>query len=176
MEQKHSTTGTTLVVVDGVERGREASCEGSEALPAVEESETLKRIRINKRTILDAMANAGIKSVVMTYEGNGDEGQFNDISIEGGNDLASNVTVELVVDTSVFDLENRQWHHSNKVVSKDFVDALEVFVEDLIEQYHSGYESGDGGGGSVTMSSESDTVTYDKYDYVVESAHVEIEV
>ena len=130
-------------------------------------------VQHNKAVIIAAMRSFGLTSVVASYEGGGDEGGFTGVTSspdepDDTEAMNSKVTYKTVIHT--FDKESGYWPSS--VV--DLTASLEIVVENFTDALlalhgHESYENGDGGGGTVTIDAESETVTHDHYDNVVET-------
>jgi hypothetical protein len=145
-------------------------------LVEIKEQARTRRIQTNKLAILAAMKAAGIKVVTVEYTGEGDSGNGMDVSAEGGSELETNTQVDLMVVSNSWNEGAKCWDSQEVVETMSLADALEKFVDDLIEKHHSGFENGDGGGGSVTLDAKEGTVAYEKYDCYVERSSEDIDV
>jgi hypothetical protein len=96
----------------------------------------------NKTVVLDALSEAGIASVTVEFDGEGDSGQINGVHCEGsGADLAKiNVTVR---------------HAAFGGAISEKTETLESAVESLCYGYlefeHGGWENNDGAFGEFTI-------------------------
>lgn len=167
---------TALVPVTTVqEQAQNLAVIGTDLVEAQERARP-KRIQRNKLAILGAMQAAGIKVATVEYTGEGDSGNGVDVSVEGGFQLATDTQVDVLVESSSWNAVERHWDSQETVKTMSLAEALEQFVDDLIDEHHSGYENNDGGGGSVTLDAAEGTVSYEKYDYYVERSSEEIDV
>lgn len=126
------------------------------------------RIQANKLSIVQAMVSAGIAKAIVTYNGAGDEGSIQHISTEGGQILADEVKVEMVQEKATWNAEKQLWEHDTELVTDALTDALRSFVDDVVEEHHDGYANGEGGGGEISITSDTGKIDYEKFDYIVE--------
>lgn len=90
----------------------------------------------------EALAAAGVSTIVGEYSGSGDEGFFNGVFVVGPNGLPSNYKLPLNI---------------QKLIEQ---------VTDIVAM--PGYENNDGGGGSITLDIETAAITHESYDLIVE--------
>lgn len=108
----------------------------------------------NKNIVFDALAAAGITTIVITFDGYGDSGQIEDIQVRGpdGIDL-SQIRIRLTV------LDWRTETPEEREVS------LHECVEDLaygyLKQTHDGWENGGGAYGEFTFDVAKATISLD---------------
>jgi hypothetical protein len=103
---------------------------------------------LNRKTaIIQAMNRDGIDSIAITYSGSGDSGQIDEIALTPAK--ASYAT-----------------YNGSDIPLRSFV---EDFADELIESAHSGYENGDGGAGTITITRATATVTWEHSDFYTES-------
>jgi hypothetical protein len=90
---------------------------------------------INKRVVFDALVAAGISTVNVTFDGEGDSGQIEDIVADGSVDVPQ-VPIEL---------QKASWG-SGKVGSSQSTlrEAIETLCYDYLEQHQGGWENNDG--------------------------------
>lgn len=121
---------------------------------------------LNKAAILKAMSGAGVARVVVEYAGAGDSGEGIDVGIEPA---GASATVHLQVVNSSFDQDGKRWVYGADIKELPLDEAAEQLCEDLIsEAGHSGYENGDGGGGTMTLTLETGELQLEHYDCYIE--------
>ena len=126
------------------------------------------RIAHNKTKIIEALKAAGITSATAEYTGEGDSGNGCDTTLMPAVKDFPKVTVK----TASSEFIDGKWKSSEVEKPMDVDDAIREFVDDLIELHnHSGYENGDGGGGTVTFNVDTDSFTYEHYDNIVEQEY-----
>lgn len=130
-----------------------------------------QRMAKNKDAILLAMKAAGITLIVVTYEGEGDEGSPTELAIEPEGADLSLATLTIAIQSSQWDEVTRAWSWHDSEVSMMLDEAVSAFVDDVIETHHRGFEDGEGGGGELRFDAAAMSVTYDNFDNVVEREH-----
>jgi len=129
--------------------------------------ERRRRLTLNKDAILTAMRAAGITSVTASYTGEGDEGSPTDLQAEPA-DVDLDVELTMAVQTSEWDEAQRCWAWSDIETRMTLDEAMSAFVDEVIQEYHAGFEDGEGGGGELMFDAAAMTVTYNNFNYVVE--------
>ena len=124
----------------------------AEALPA------------NKTALFDALARAGITSVIVTFDGYGDSGQIENVEVRAGDALPDLPADQIEFVDPVFD-DPEKVARSTHTVS----DAIETLVYALLEQTHDGWENNDGAYGDFTFDVASRTITLDYNERYTES-------
>jgi len=121
---------------------------------------------LNKAALFDALARAGVTSVIVSFDGCGDSGQIEQVEAR-----ADDAVVELPADQVEFveplfgDAEkvNRSTH--------TVADAIETLVYALLEQTHSGWENNDGAYGDFAFDVEKRTIELDYNERYTESVN-----
>lgn len=109
----------------------------------------------NKQVLFDALAAAGITSVVVCFDGYGDSGQIEDIEVH-----ASDQTAELP--TSAIEIAQAQWGSSDvRQTTLTLRDAIETLAYDLLAETHGGWENNEGAFGNFTFDVAARTITLD---------------
>ena len=124
----------------------------AEALPA------------NKTALFDALARAGITSVIVTFDGYGDSGQIENVEVRAGDALPDLPADQIEFVAPVFG-DPEKVERSTHTVS----DAIETLVYALLEQTHDGWEDNDGAYGDFTFDVASRTITLDYNERYTES-------
>jgi len=97
---------------------------------------------INKKTVFDALTAAGIATVNVTFNGEGDSGQIDDIRADGSGTIPQ-TPVELQITV---------WGAVKLGTTETTLrDALETLCYDYLEQEHGGWENNDGAWGEFTF-------------------------
>lgn len=109
----------------------------------------------NKATLFDALAEAGVTSVVVTFDGYGDSGQIEDITAYAGDravDLPA-VAVEIV---------HAEWGQSAlDRASLSMRRAIEQLAYDFLRETHCGWENNEGAYGDFTFNVATRSITLD---------------
>ena len=110
---------------------------------------------INKRTLFDLLAAAGITRVVVVFDGYGDSGQIESITPFAGETEATfpadQITLRQVrSDASGTDDQELAVHQ-----------AIETLAYDLLEETHPGWENNDGAFGEFVFDVGAQTITLD---------------
>jgi hypothetical protein len=110
----------------------------------------------NKAALFDALAGAGITSVVVNFDGYGDSGQVERIDVHAGEAEAKLPEDQIEFVEAVFG-DSEKVERSTHTVS----DAIETLVYAFLEQTHSGWENDSGAYGDVTFDVGNRTITLD---------------
>jgi hypothetical protein len=124
----------------------------AEALPA------------NKTALFDALARAGITSVIVTFDGYGDSGQIQNVEVRAGDALPELPADQIEFVAPVFG-DAEKVERSTHSLS----DAIETLVYAVLEQTHGGWENDDGAYGDFTFDVENRTITLDYNERHMES-------
>ena len=93
----------------------------------------------NKAVLFDALARAGITSVIVNFDGYGDSGQIEQVEVRAGDATAELPAHQIeFVDPVLGDPQKVE--RSTHTLS----DAIETLVYAFLEQSHSGWEDNDG--------------------------------
>lgn len=108
----------------------------------------------NRAALFDALRRHGIAGVTMTFDGYGDSGQIENIS----------VTVGTVHDLSAIEIEQKQsvWHQDAiETVSVALSTAIENLGYELLERTHYGWMNNEGGSGEFVFDAAARTIMLD---------------
>jgi len=124
----------------------------------------------NKELILSALKAAGIKSVEVEYEGDGDSGGVVDTTFyysPGCEKDPDEFSVYLI--RSEYALWAKEPSVSIYLRRCDLRNAIQEFAEcDVVDYFgHSGYENNDGGRGTVTFDVEKGSITLEHSDFIM---------
>jgi len=100
---------------------------------------------VNKATVFDALAAVGITTIAVTFDGEGDSGQIENI-------VAYKSDVETPLPESRVKLKSIQWGDGR--LSDDDLslrDAVERLCYDFLEQEYDGWENNDGAFGEFSL-------------------------
>ena len=107
----------------------------------------------NKTALFNALARAGITSVLVRFDGEGDSGQIEEIDA-----LCGEAPAELPSDE--IEIAEPVWSSPEiKHVSLSVRDAIETLAFNLLEETHGGWEDGDGAYGDFTFDVTERTIT-----------------
>ena len=123
----------------------------AEALPA------------NKTALFDALAEAGITSVVAAFDGYGDSGQIESIDARIGDAAAELPTVEIEIATPTWD--GSELHRRTLPLSE----AIDQLAYDFLSETHGGWENNEGAYGEFTFDVGERTIHLD-YNERIESS------
>ncbi len=97
----------------------------------------------NKTVLFDALAAAGITTVIVTFDGSGDSGQIDNIEVQGHVADLPPTEVELAF---------ASWGSSDiRREALSLYDAIEALVYELLRQTHEGWENNEGAYGEFTF-------------------------
>ena len=124
---------------------------------------------INKTALFDALADAGIATVVVEFDGYGDSGQIEDI-------VARRVDDEVIEPPEVVvEIASPTWDGAGLEYRRlPLADAIETLVYDFLREAHPGWENNDGAYGEFTFDVASRSISLDhnsRYTDVETSAH-----
>jgi hypothetical protein len=109
----------------------------------------------NKAALFDSLAAAGIKTVIVTFDGYGDSGQ-----IEGINAGEGEQTIPLPSDR--IEIARTAWESPEiERQTQTVQEAIETLVYDFLRQVHSGWEINDGAYGEFTLDVAERTIKLD---------------
>jgi len=118
----------------------------------------------NKAVLFDALARAGITSVIVNFDGYGDSGQIEQVEVRAGDATAELPAHQIeFVDPVLGDPQKVE--RSTHTLS----DAIETLVYAFLEQSHSGWEDNDGAYGDFTFDVGNRTITLDYNERYTES-------
>ena len=125
---------------------------------------------LNKSALFDALAAAGIQTVVIEFDGCGDSGQLENIT---GLDAAN---AEIALPEENIEIREVQFEGPRTLVVKRPVrDVLETLAYDFLEQTHDGWENGDGGHGEFTFDVATRSITLDYNERFTDSTNYQHE-
>jgi hypothetical protein len=112
-------------------------------------------LTLNKAALFDALADAGITTVVVNFDGCGDSGQVEMIEARTGDDDCALPAVEVEIASMGWgtDTIDRQ--------TQPVREAIETLVYDVLSQTHGGWENNDGACGDFTFDVTERTITLD---------------
>jgi hypothetical protein len=110
----------------------------------------------NKAALFDALARAGITSVVVNFDGYGDSGQVERIDVHAGEAEAKLPEDQIEFIEPVFG-DPGKVQRSTHTLS----DAIETLVYAFLEQTHDGWEDNDGAYGDFTFDVGKRTIALD---------------
>lgn len=117
----------------------------------------------NKAALFDALAAAGITSVLVHFDGYGDSGQIEDIDVMAGDQPAKLPSCEIELASIAHDSDAVEQY---KLTVRQ---AIENQVYDLLRETHCGWENNEGAYGDFTFNVAERTITLD-YNERVESS------
>ena len=98
---------------------------------------------LNKASVFDALATAGVNTVIVTFDGEGDSGQIQDITADGSAPIPDARIEMLRTEWGTGKLDSTQ---------STLRDAIETLCYDYLSQEHDGWENNDGAFGEFTFS------------------------
>jgi hypothetical protein len=109
----------------------------------------------NKAALFDALAAAGITSVLVHFDGSGDSGQIENIDATAGDQPAE-------IPNGNIEIAQVRWGDANiERTSSSVRDAIESLAYDFLEQTHGGWENNEGAYGEFTFDVAQRTITLD---------------
>ena len=114
-----------------------------------------KALPANKAALFDALAAAGITSVLVTFDGSGDSGQIEDVDATTDGAPAVMPAVDVAIATPAWDgsgLDRR---------TLPLAEAIEQLAYDFLEEVHGGWENNEGAFGEFTFDVGERTIRLD---------------
>jgi hypothetical protein len=109
----------------------------------------------NKAALFDPLTAAGVTTVVVSFDGYGDEGQIQNVEVKAGEQIVA-MPVEHIELASVV------WDKTAPECSTiSITDAIEHFVYLLLEKTYCGWQDGDSAYGAFTFDVAARTITLD---------------
>src|SRR5690349_7539855 len=133
MSDNNSTPSPTFDANDFLEKDRAFTALSQAIRPA------------NKTALFDALAAAGITSVIVHFDGSGDSGQIEDIDATAGDHPKGLPSGEI---------EIAQVHWDDPDIQRttfSIREAIESLAYDFLEQTHGGWEDNEGAYGEFTF-------------------------
>jgi hypothetical protein len=116
-----------------------------------------KANELNKTVLFDALAPAGITSIHVDFDGEGDSGQINGVSVLAGDQPAQLPTTQVT-------LHQLRWGETESTPSEfTLAEAIETLCYDYLEQEHGGWENNDGGYGEFIIDVAERTIELEFY-------------
>jgi hypothetical protein len=123
----------------------------------------------NKTALFDVLAQHGIATVTVTFDGCGDSGQIENLEVEGDRE-----GVELPPDA--IELQRASCGIADLAVDRlSAHDAIEALVFDLLEETHAGWENNDGAYGTFRFDTAERTITLEYSERRTETDYFEHE-
>ena len=119
----------------------------------------------NKTALFDALAAAGITTVIVNFDGCGDSGQIEMIEAKAGDDVIPLPKVQIEIASAVRGSAaiNRR--------TQPVREAVETLVYDVLEQNYGAWGDNDGAYGEYTFDVTKRTITLDYNERHMESDH-----
>jgi len=109
----------------------------------------------NKAALFDALATAGIATVIVQFEGYGDSGQIEDI-------LSRNGDLDIALPPDLIEIAVVQWEADEpQRITVSVHDVIERLVFDFLAETHCGWENNDGAYGDFTFDVANQTISLD---------------
>lgn len=124
-------------------------------------------ITLMKAVLFGHLAAAGVRSVTITYDGSGDDGQVSDIEARTPDGDVVDLTALRGLSLDAY---------GQLTTAPTLYASLESFAWDLIETHHEGFEINDGGFGTITMDVPSRVLLLERHDRVITSDALTVEV
>lgn len=148
----------------------EKSSMGTDAEVSAELS-TNERFRKNKKVLLGTLRRLGAKSVTVSYNGSGDSGSVEEISLHNteGEKIKEDPQVRVLIAQGRFTVE-KGFVTEEEPRTMPLKEALEQFCYDWIDRSgHSGWENNDGASGEFTIDVESGEFALEHNEYHTET-------
>jgi len=118
--------------------------------------EALKKTNeLNKAVVFDALAEAGIDRVILTFDGEGDSGQIEEVTARKKEEL---------IGMPEFSVTLRSVPWGSEIITSTTTplsEAIESLCYDYLSQEHGGWENNDGGYGDFTFDVAKRTIELD---------------
>jgi hypothetical protein len=124
---------------------------------------TSEVLTLNKTALFDALAAAGITTVIVNFDGYGDSGQVEAIEARAGDEERALPAVEIAIASA-------NWGSATvDRQTQPLREAIETLVYDVLDQTHGGWGNDDGACGDFTFDVAERTITLDYNERYVES-------
>lgn len=110
---------------------------------------------VNRAAIFAALADAGITTVTLHFDGYGDSGQIEDVTAFAGDQSKALPSVSVEMAKAIWDGSGLERQHMS------LSQAIESLAYDCLESTHSGWEDGDGGYGDFVFDVAAQTIKLD---------------
>jgi hypothetical protein len=121
----------------------------------------------NKAALFDALAQAGITSVEVNFNGYGDSGQIEDIVAKMGD-------ADVAVPAITIELARAEWGKPEITrVTHPLSQAIERLAYDFLEETHAGWENNEGAYGDFHFDVAERTITLDYNERIETSEHTQ---
>jgi uncharacterized protein DUF6878 len=119
----------------------------------------------NKTAVFDALAAAGLTTVVVVFDGYGDSGQIENVEAKAGEDLVALQSSEVEIASAVWDQAEPER------TAMTVHDAIERLVFDFLAMTHDGWENSEGAYGDFTFDVTERTITLDYNERYMQSEY-----
>jgi len=110
---------------------------------------------LNKATLFDALAAAGVTLVIVSFDGYGDSGQIENVEVKAGDTVVATPEGTIEIAEAVWD----QSEPNRTTIS--ITNVIERLAYDLLTDTHCGWENNDGAYGDFTFDVAERTITLD---------------
>jgi hypothetical protein len=110
---------------------------------------------LNKATLFEALAAAGVTLVIVSFDGYGDSGQTENVEVKAGDTVVAMPEGTIEIAEAAWD----QPAPNRTTIS--IADVIERLVYDLLTDTHCGWENNDGAYGDFTFDVAERTITLD---------------
>jgi hypothetical protein len=110
---------------------------------------------LNKTTLLNALSQAGVTPVTLSFDGYGDSGQIENIDVRAGED-------DVTMPAATIEIAESVWGEAEpKRSSVSLAAAVESLAYDVLERTHCGWENNDGAYGDIVFDVAEGVITLD---------------
>jgi hypothetical protein len=110
---------------------------------------------LNKTTLLNALSQAGVTHVTVSFDGYGDSGQIENIDVRAGED-------DVTMPAATIEIAESVWGEAEpKRSSVSIAAAVESLAYDVLERTHCGWENNDGAYGDIVFDVAEGVITLD---------------
>jgi hypothetical protein len=110
---------------------------------------------LNKTTLLNALSQAGVTHVTVSFDGYGDSGQIENIDVRAGED-------DVTMPAATIEIAESVWGEAEpKRSSVSLAAAVESLAYDVLERTHCGWENNDGAYGDIVFDVAEGVITLD---------------
>jgi len=122
----------------------------------------------NKAALFEVLAEAGIHTVAVTFDGSSDAGQIEEILAFAGQPVNADVTGgsdTVLVPNTLVPFSEVDWEMMQAVSRpQNARDVIEAMAYSLLQQTHAGWETSDGAYGKFTFAVTKRTITLEYYE------------
>ena len=142
---------------------------------------SFEAVRANRQPLLTALAALGITELVVRYEGGGDSGDVSELEIFPQELAEANIANTLKMEQLTYhclagEYQDGEYRYFLQEQQSSIDSALRDFTLTWVDAHHGGWESNDGGSGTVTINVAEGTFRLEHTEYYTECSSYEYDL